>query len=108
MKNSLTRYPETVGVPDLDTAPFEESMDYLLSGPVDYEFRTTVVKEFHREEDFVEIGRRIQGARRYFLQDFVDRDTVLCPGLHPCSKEELTHFSDVIRPFIPSVALRGV
>ena len=108
VKNSPGHYAETVGCPQLDLDPFKESVDYLLSGPVDYEFRTTVVKEFHKEEDFVEIGKLIRGAKRYFLQSFVDRDTVLQSGLHAYSREELTHFSEVIRPFVHSVELRGV
>lgn len=108
IKNSPERYPETVGVPGLDLAPYRESAALLLEGKVDYEFRTTVVRELHDEASFRAIGPWINGARRYFLQAFVDRDTVLSPGLHPCSRAEMEAFAAIVRPYIPQVELRGV
>lgn len=108
IKNSPERYPETVGVPGLDLAPYRESAALLLEGKVDYEFRTTVVRELHDEASFRAIGPWLNGARRYFLQAFVDRDTVLSPGLHPCSREEMEAFAAIVRPYIPQVELRGV
>lgn len=108
IKNSPERYPETVGVPGLDLAPYRESAALLLEGKVDYEFRTTVVRELHDEASFRAIGPWLNGARRYFLQAFVDRDTVLSPGLHPCSRAEMEAFAAIVRPYIPQVELRGV
>ena len=108
VKNAPARYPETVGVPGLDLTAIRESVAFLLTGAVDYEFRTTVVREFHDADSFAQLGRWLAGARRYFLQSFVDRETVLCPGLHPCSREELEGFARQVAPFVPAVALRGV
>ena len=108
IKNSPARYGETVGVAGLDLTPFRESVDYLRSGAVDYEFRTTVVREFHDEASMEAIGQWIAGAKRYFLQSFVDRDTVIQPGLHPRTEEEMGRFADLLRPLIPAVALRGL
>ena len=108
IKNSPDRYGETAGVPGLDLAPIRESVAFLLEGKVDYEFRTTVVKELHDGDSFRAIGPWIAGAKRYFLQSFVDRETVLRGGLHACSEEELAEFSDLMRPYVPAVAVRGV
>ena len=108
VKNSPARYAQTAGVPGLDLGPIRESVAFLLAGHVDYEFRTTVVKQFHDRAAFQEIGPWLAGARRYFLQSYEDRDTVLCPGLSPCSREELEDFASAVRPFVPAVALRGV
>ena len=108
VKNSPERYAETVGLEKLDLAPIRESVDYLLSGAVDYEFRTTVVKQFHDEGSFRAIGLWLAGAKRYFLQSFVDRDTVLRAGLTPCSKEELEGFVRLLKADVPQVELRGV
>lgn len=107
VKNSPARYAETAGVPELDLGPIRESVSWLLSGPVDYEFRTTVVRQFHDGDAFRAIGPWLAGARRYFLQSFVERDTVLRPGLEACSKEELESFAALLRPFVPGVELRG-
>ena len=108
IKNSPERYGETAGVPGLDLAPFRESVSLLLRGTVDYEFRTTVVREFHDADSFQAIGPWIAGARRYFLQSFVDRDSVLQAGLHPWDRETLASFGDLVRPYVEQVELRGV
>lgn len=73
-----------------------------------YEFRTTVVRELHNADAFVEIGNWIKGATRYYLQSYKDSENVLCPGFHAYSKVELEAFADLLRPMIPSVSLRGV
>lgn len=107
VKNSPARYPKTVGVPGLDLGPIRESVALLLEGSVDYEFRTTVVREFHDRDSFLAIGPWLAGAKRYFLQTFVDRDTVIQPGLHPWGREAMEEFAALVRPWVPSVRLRG-
>lgn len=61
IKNSPERYGETVGRSGLDLAPFRESVSFLLSGAVDYEFRTTVVRELHDGDSFRAIGPWLSG-----------------------------------------------
>ena len=108
VKNSPARYAETIGWETFDTAPIDESIQFLLSGQVRYEFRTTVVKQFHDEASFEAIAQWIDGADRYELQGFVDRDTVPFAGLEACSREEMEHFADIVRPHVKTVELRGV
>lgn len=107
VKNSPAKYALTAGV-DLDLGAVRESVSYLLSGQVPCEFRTTVVKELHEADDFVAIGEWIAGAPAYFLQRFVDSDDLIVPGYSACSKAEMEAFADLVRPFVSSVALRGV
>ena len=106
IKNSPERYAMTAGVP-VDMDAVRESAAFLMSGEVGYEFRTTVVKELHRGEDFVNIGRWLRGAKRYFLQTFRDGDSVLRRGLSPCSEAEMQTFKKLLLPFIPAAKLRG-
>jgi pyruvate formate lyase activating enzyme len=108
VKNALSRYGETVGIPDFDVTPIERSIDLLLSGAVDYEFRTTVTKELHTVRDIAALAERIRGARRYFLQGFVDSGDLLSDGLSAASKEEMEKMRDAARIFVPSTELRGV
>ena len=107
VKNSPERYGETAGRSGLDLAPFRESVSFLLSGAVDYEFRTTVVRELHDGDSFRAIGPWLAGARRYYLQSFVDRDTVLRAGLHPWDRESLETFAELMRPWVEQVQLGG-
>lgn len=108
IKNCKARYAETAGVPGLDLAPIEKSVQFLMEGKVDYEFRTTVVKELHNKADFGEIGRWLKGAKRYFLQSFKDSGDILSPGLSPMEKADLLEIRDRLRAEIPAVELRGV
>lgn len=108
IKNSPERYAETVGVPGFDIAPVRESAALLMAGQTEYEFRTTVVAEFHDDRSFEQIGEWIAGARRYYLQKFTDRETVPFGGLHAPGDEQMRRWADIIRPFVPSVELRGV
>jgi len=108
VKNSPAKYAGTCGLETVDLDRVRRSINLLMNGPVDYEFRTTVVAEFHEVQDFEEIGKMIRGARRYFLQCFTDRDSVPFGNLHAPTAEDLARYAEVIRPYVPDVSLRGV
>ena len=84
-----------------------DGSDFLLGGSLPYEFRTTVAQELHSAEDMLEIGRRLRGAKAYFLQNFRDGDTVLRRGLHPLTDEQLRTFKNLLLPYIPATRIRG-
>ena len=108
VKNSPARYAETVGVPNFDLSPVEESVRLLRESGVDCEFRTTLVRELHRPEDLDDIAVWLEGAPKYFLQNFVDSGNLIGRGYHGFSPEELRAFADRVRPHFGCVALRGV
>ena len=66
-----------------------------------------MVRELHTPQDLAEIGRRLAGAERFFIQCFVDSGDLIGSGLSPCSGEELEALLAAVRPFIPSAELRG-
>lgn len=70
IKSPLRKYKEATNS-NIDTEKIKESIDFLLKGKVDYEFRTTVVKESLSFDDFRIIAQEIKGAKRYFLQKFI-------------------------------------
>lgn len=108
IKNSAAKYAVTCGLQELDLRPLNETISLLVGGDYDYEFRTTVVKEFHEASDFDEIGRLILGAKRYFLQCFTDRDSVPFDGLHAPTADELKAYADIARKYVPETEIRGV
>ena len=73
-----------------------------------YEFRTTVVDQLHEVEDFDAIGRMIEGAQRYYLQAFTDRDTVPFAGLSAPSKDKLEACAAAVSGYVGEVKIRGV
>ncbi len=105
IKNCPDRYAETAGVED---PAVDESIDFLLSGAVDYEFRTTVVAEYHTVADIEAAAKRIAGARRYFLQNFVDSEFVLTKNLHEVGIETLKEMQAAAEKWVENVSLRGV
>ena len=108
IKNSQERYADTAGLKEMDLAPVRESVSLLMEGRTEYEFRTTVVKEFHDEEDFPKMAKMIEGAKHYYLQQFTDRDTVPFEGFHAHSAEDMKRFAELVRPYVQDVQLRGV
>ena len=70
IKSPIKKYKEATNS-NIDTENIKESIDFLLKGKVDYEFRTTVVKESLSFDDFRIIAQEIKGAKRYFLQKFI-------------------------------------
>ena len=70
IKSPLRKYSATVARP-VDVDAIRSSIDFLLSGPVEYEFRTTIIRGMQTPEDIEEIGKEIQGAQKYFLQKFI-------------------------------------
>jgi pyruvate formate lyase activating enzyme len=75
LKGPVPRYKRWVGV-DVDIARIEESLDFILEGNVDYEFRMTVVPFLHREEDVYEAAERIKYSKHFSVQEFRPRNTL--------------------------------
>ena len=88
IKNAPDKYGMTIGIEEYDMSNIFQSVDFLMSGDVPYEFRTTVVRQFHKREDFAAIGRWIKGAKQYYLQSFVDSGDLICPGMKGYTKED--------------------
>ena len=111
IKNSPGKYAPTCGIRDagrLDLSRIRESIRLLMTGPSDYEFRTTVVRELHEAADFEEIGQMISGARRYFLQCFTDRDTVPYKNMTAPEPGQMENFAEIARRYVQDTQLRGV
>ena len=113
IKNCPARYAETCGLPRVDLAAIEESARFLMGGKVDFEFRTTVVQEFHTPQDMVAMGQwltELSGGKpvdKLFLQPFVDRDTVAFSGLHAPEKAQLQAFTELLKGFVLEINVRG-
>lgn len=113
IKNCPQRYGETVGVPRMDISPIERSIKFLLEGEQPYEFRTTVVAQFHDETAMESMGKWLESLgsgkkpEHLYLQSYTDRDSVLKPGLHACSREQMESYVRILKPFVDAVEIRG-
>lgn len=107
IKSSPEGYGRCVGIEDLDLKPIYESVAQLMEGKVDFEFRTTVVKELHTKEDIVSIGRWLAGEESFFLQSFKDSGDILCEGMSAYSDGEMRELEKALREYIPRAVWRG-
>ena len=113
IKNSPARYGETVGLSKVDMEAIEESIRFLLSDAVAYEFRTTVVAQLHDDASILEMGTWLSSLlpgkkpAQLFLQKFVDRDTVIFSSLSAPDEEQMKGFVSLLAPFVEKVAIRG-
>lgn len=108
IKNSLEKYGVTAGLEKFDSAPIEQSISLLLEGRVDYEFRTTVVRELHETRDIEKIAERIAGARAYYLQNFTDSGNLIASGMSAHSPETMHEMLRAAKRHVPAAALRGL
>ena len=85
-----------------------DSINLLKSSDIDYEFRTTLVHEFHTSSVINDIGQLLNGAKAYYLQSFVDSEFVPNHNLSAPNKEELLVFRKQLLKYINKVEIRGV
>lgn len=107
IKNCPARYAETAGLSSLRFSSFEESISLIRNSGVAYEFRTTVVREFHTKEELLAIGEWLKGSERYVLQAFLDSGSLIGSGLSGYSPKELQEFKALLLPYFKEVLLRG-
>jgi len=110
IKNTPSKYNITSGLEEGDEEMLSQVMavvEYLKSEPIPYEFRTTVVKEFHKREDFEEIGQWLKGAKKYVLQKFNDSGDCIGEGYHAYSDEIMNQALEIIKKYIPTAQIRG-
>ena len=107
IKNCPNLYAETCGLKFLDINNIKKSISLIMNKAKDYEFRTTLVKEFHEKMDYDAFLNLIKGAKRLYLQKFVDREGCIKKGLHEVDVVEANKLRDYLSSGIAEVNLRG-
>ena len=108
IKNSPSLYAQTSGVKNINIENIKKSVAIIMSKAHDYEFRTTLVKEFHEHMDYDAFYELIKGAKKLFLQKFVDREGCIIKGLHDVDELEATKLRDyLLSKGLEFVSLRG-
>ena len=100
-------YPDLMGCDEKDLLAIKESVSYLLSDPLPYEFRTTVVDELHDEGSITALGEFVRGAKQLWLQKFVDRGGCLTDGLHAVEYKRAEEYAAILGKYAEKVGLRG-
>lgn len=105
IKNSPSKYDETAGC-HVDLDKIRKTMKILESSNIDFEYRTTLVKEFHDDGSILEMAEFVKNGKRIFLQKFVERETCIRHNLHEVEEKKAQDFLKILEPFIET-KLRG-
>jgi len=113
VKNSPQRYAETVGIEGYTVEAVAESLRFLLTDAVSYELRTTVVEQLHDADSIRQMGEWLstlvppKRPRILYLQNFVDRDTVLFEGLNAPVAQQMEMYAHILSQYVEKCAIRG-
>lgn len=107
IKNNFTKYDETSGI-KVNIDSIKKSIEIIKSSKVDYEFRTTIVKELHTLEDLKDILEYIGSECKYYIQNYKDCESVLKKGLSGFEDSELLEIKKTLERNYPNVSIRGI
>jgi len=105
VKTSLEKYCRLGAV---DATSLLCTMDILRRGPVDYEFRTTVVPGFVDAEDIPKIGELVRDSKRFAFQQFLPDDSLdkSLSKVKPYSPGVIGDFASAMKKYVTNVMLR--
>ena len=108
IKNCKDKYSEIIGINNFNTEKVEKTVDYLISQCENYEFRTTLISQYHGKEEMKKIAEWIKGANKYCLQQFKENEHCInAKNLSAVPKEVANEFLEIVSPFVKKAILRG-
>ncbi len=107
IKNDLSHYTETCGVPHLELRNICDSITLIMQNAKDYCFRTTVVQELHNEERMENIGNLCRGAKRFYLQTYVPSPQQLGEQrFSPPGSQSMQKYQQILQKYITEVIIK--
>lgn len=107
IKNSKEKYALTAGV-DVDISAIEQSVEMLKQGRVEWEFRTTLVRELHDLQDISSMAQWLVGTTSWYLQSFIDSGDIIGKNLHAPTKEWVKNAQTLAAQTVAGVKVRGL
>ena len=106
IKNCKEKYDFTIGA-EININKIEQSIELIKNSNIDYEFRTTLISQFHTENDILKIGKWLENSKNYFLQKYVDNDDCIKHGFDAINKTTVENYIKILKPYINNVETRG-
>jgi pyruvate formate lyase activating enzyme len=107
VKTSLTEYQRLAGA-RANPKYIKESIDLVKNSGIDYEFRSTLIKDLHTEEILHDMVEVLRGAKKLYLQRFRSGNT-LDPAAEeylPFSDKEMKEIKELFAPAVEFVGIR--
>ena len=107
IKAPLNKYEE-VTVKKVNIKDIVTSINIIKNSSIDYEFRSTVCSELLSKKDIIDIGKSLEGSKKYVVQNFRDGDEILCGkgNLTPHLIETLKEIHEVLNPMFKEFLIR--
>ena len=106
IKNGPSYY-DKITETNVNTSEIEKTKNLLINSGIDYEFRTTLVKQYFTLESIEEMGRFLSGAKTLFLQKYVANENCINSSLDEVNEKEANEYASLLENFIENVSLRG-
>ncbi len=107
IKSAISNYHQVIGNNTIDLNLIKESINLITSSNIAYEFRTTLVKEYHNKQVIKEMKELLKNAKKLYLQKFVLRETCLNQNLHEVNYEEALEYKNLLENEEIKINLRG-
>ena len=107
IKHSFSKYYDVIINRSIVLDDLKESIEILMENKIDFEFRITLIEEYHDVESIYEIGKLLEGSKKLFLQQYKLSDGVRDKSLHPVSEEVANKYVEILSQYVENVELRG-
>ena len=107
IKNNFKDYSPITGIRFNWSSKVKESLEVLTNSNIKYELRTTLVKEYHKISNIIQMAEDLKGQKTLYLQKFVDSGAINQSGLNEIDKTQAKEFQDILSKTIENVILRG-
>ena len=107
VKIGVTKYPLITDIKNINLDNIKQSINYIINNIENYEFRTTLVNNYHEEEDIIDLGELLKGAKKLYLQVFIDNGNCIKQGLSKVEKSKALVYKDILSEYINQVNLRN-
>ena len=108
IKSDMTNYEQLTGFKKYNFDSIKDTIKLIENSNIDYEFRTTIIKEYHNLDNIINICMLINPKSKYYLQNYVDSENVLTKGLSGFTKVELQSMENKLREKYSNVTVRGL
>jgi len=107
IKAPLEKYKKIAGK-RVSLENIQRSVELVQKAP-DYEFRTTVLPALHSQKDILSIGRWLQGAKKYYLQQFQPTKTLDAAFMNakPYDWDKIVKLRGLLEIFFDRLEIRG-
>jgi len=92
---------------EIDFGKIKKSIDLIMISGVEHEFRTTAVPGIVEKEDFEQIGKLINGAARFSIQQYENKNTLshVFSGIPPYPEQVLYEFAEIMKEYVKEVKI---